>query len=90
MKMKISHVNRDGGYIYDEFSEPLDREDLPGLFRRLSKEFGRCVSKVYVGDGKPVGWVFEKRVEYDRSTETYIRETWVSLIEERYVDLEAA
>jgi hypothetical protein len=39
------------------------------LFRHLQREYGRCTSKVYVtntrtGRDWPVGWCFEKRVEY--------------------------
>lgn len=93
MKIQISHVNRDKGYIYSEYSEKLDKQSRRGLFLRLSREFGRCVSKVYVGECKPVGWVFEKRERYDDTNETYIMETWVSITEERHValdELEAA
>jgi len=90
MKLKVSHVNKDAGYIYNQYSETLDPEERVGLFRRLAREFGRCVSKCYVGDGKQVGWVFEKKVEYDRSNQSYMMETWVELIEERYVDLREA
>jgi hypothetical protein len=90
MKMHISHVNQTEGYIYSQYTETLDPDERVGLFRRLSREFGRCVSKCYVGDGKQVGWVFEKKVEYDRSRHSYMMETWVELIEERCVDLREA
>lgn len=93
MKIQISHINKDKGYIYSQYDEKLDRQDRRGLFRRLSREFGRCVSKVYVGEGTPVGWVFEKKAQYDDTNETYIMETWVSITEERHValdELEAA
>lgn len=56
------------------------------LFRQLSREYGRCISKVYVGEGKPVGWVFEKRMEYDdayriedKRERVYLRHVWVSV-----------
>ena len=74
-------------------SERIDNRDRVGLFRRLSREFGRCSSKVYVGEGTPVGWVFEKKALYDDTRETYIMETWVTITEERHValdDMEAA
>jgi len=93
MKIQISHVNRDKGYIYSKYEEKLDKQDRGCLFRRLSREFGRCSSKVYVGEGTPVGWVFEKKALYDDTRETYIMETWVTITEERHValdDLEAA
>lgn len=61
--------------------------DIGKLFQRFQKEYGKCVSHVYV-DGpneKPlsVGWVFQKRVKYDRSEETYLQEIWVSLHDEK-------
>lgn len=93
MKIQISHVNRDKGYIYSQYDEKLDHHDRGSLFRRLSREFGRCSSKVYVGEGTPVGWCFEKKARYDDARETYIMETWVTITEERHValdDLEAA
>ena len=93
MKIQISHVNRDKGYIYSKYEEKLDKQDRGCMFRRLSREFGRCSSKVYVGEGTPVGWVFEKKALYDDTRETYIMETWVTITEERHValdDLEAA
>ncbi len=59
-------------------------DTLGELFRSLSREYGRCVSRMYVGDGKPVGWVFEKRCEYDdahriqdKLARSYIRHVWV-------------
>ena len=93
MKIRISHVNRDKGYIYSKYEEKLDKQDRGCLFRRLSREFGRCSSKVYVGEGTPVGWVFEKKALYEDTRETYIMETWVTITEERHValdDMEAA
>lgn len=93
MKIQISHVNRDKGYIYSKYEEKLDKQDRGCLFRRLSREFGRCSSKVYVGEGTPVGWVFEKKALYEDTRETYIMETWVTITEERHValdDMEAA
>ncbi len=93
MKIRISHVNRDKGYIYSKYEEKLDKQDRGCLFRRLSRGFGRCSSKVYVGEGTPVGWVFEKKALYDDTNETYIMETWVTITEERHValdELEAA
>ncbi len=52
------------------------------LYKGLVKEFGRCVSRMY-NDGpkgtKCIGWVFEKRMKYDDSDETFIQQTWVSV-----------
>lgn len=66
--------------VYEAYTENRGE-----LFRSCQKEWGRCVSKVYVDktDGKveAVGWVFHKRVEYDdaRNGETYLREVWVHI-----------
>lgn len=51
------------------------------LFRFCLREFGRCVSKVYVGEKNPraIGWVFEKRVKYTDSDKTYLQEAWITL-----------
>jgi hypothetical protein len=62
------------------------RFDKPGeLYRFLVREFGRCISKMYVemkdGTSKHIGWVFQKRQKYDDSKEKYLAETWVSLHE---------
>jgi len=53
------------------------------LFRHLQKEYGRCISKLYI-DSRPdkekvVGWVFEKRTNYTDVKKTYLLETWVSI-----------
>jgi hypothetical protein len=44
--------------------------DVPGkLFRALQKEYGKCVSYVYLSTPKgdqPVGWVFEKHSKTGR------------------------
>lgn len=66
------------------------REELGQLYRSLVSEYGRCTSKVYVTtraeDGIPVGWVFQKRMEYEDARRDqpavdrfYIREVWVHL-----------
>lgn len=52
------------------------------LFRDLQREFGRCISKVYVGDGEQIGWVFQSRQRYKDSNETFIREAWVTVHDE--------
>jgi hypothetical protein len=75
--------------------------DKPGeLFRDLQKQYGRCTSRVYVGDGKPIGWVFQKKVPYtdrwSKPGEVYDQETWVTVhsgpptktVEYHYAELE--
>lgn len=69
-------------------------DNLGQLFKSLRREYGRCTSRVYVdtpdGTPDPIGWVFEKQVEYedaDRARLTgrerlYNRQVWVTY---RYV-----
>lgn len=63
--------------------------DRARLFRLCQKEYGRCTSRVYVdgptGKPKPIGWVFEKRQQYEdtgrygRPAQFFTLETWVEL-----------
>ena len=78
MQLEITHVDRKLGVRYESYSLPLEPDDLKGIFRRLSRKFGRCISKVYVGKGTPIGWVFEKKQPYyDKGY--FIQETWVTI-----------
>lgn len=78
MQLEIIHVDKDKGMRYESYSLPLEATTPKNLFRRLSREFGRCVSKVYVGEGNPIGWVFEKKQPYiDKGF--FIQETWVTI-----------
>jgi hypothetical protein len=56
--------------------------DKGKLFKHLLKEYGRCTGKVYIngphGAATPIGWVFQKRVQYDDCKETYLQEVWAS------------
>ena len=52
------------------------------LFRAVRREYGRCISRVYVdraNDAKPIGWVFERRAKYDDCNQTYLQHTWVTI-----------
>jgi hypothetical protein len=56
------------------------------LFKSLQKEYGRCISKVYIDQvNEPlnplhVGWVFLKKEEYeDVRGQYFLRETWIDL-----------
>lgn len=70
---------------YGESEELKAHTDNIGhLFRDLQKDNGRCVGKIYVDtrEGtKQTGWVFLKRKKYTDCNETYLCETWVSLLE---------
>jgi hypothetical protein len=65
--------------IFETFTD-----DIGELFTSLQKEYGRCISKVYYdlpdGGAKAVGWVFQKRKEYDDCKDTFLLHTWVEVI----------
>jgi hypothetical protein len=78
-KSKNWNIGNSGQY------EPFT-DDLGMLYRHLQKEYGRCISKIYIDtkDGaKPVGWVFEKKVRYSDCDDTYLQEAWVTLYESK-------
>lgn len=81
MYLKITHVNMSKGFRYADYTRPVDPEDTTKkkLFASLMKDYGRPISKVYVGETTPipVGWVFQKRETYDDCNETFLQETWV-------------
>ena len=74
--------------LEDTIFDP-DSDTLYGdIFRDSQKEYGRCVSKVYVETSdkvKHIGWVFEKKLPYDgdadRYDHSYIQEVWVTLLD---------
>lgn len=68
--------------IVDWYETKFRNDELRPLLRSLSKGFGRIRSmwRDKPGGGRQqVGWVFEKRVAYDDSKETYLREVWVEV-----------
>lgn len=82
-----SFVNRTKGYrIHDSEIHDSDEDNVGRLYKSLSREYGRCVSKVFVdrqGKTKAVGWVFEKKMRYDDARgndpdDYYVREVWVT------------
>lgn len=86
-------INATRGYQFGN-SEPYEpyTDNVGCLFKDMQKEYGRCVSKVYIDreDGvTAVGWVFQKTMEYEdarrdqrKEERQYIREVWVNLYEE--------
>lgn len=90
--IKETFVNETRGHMIgeSEWYEPFT-DSRKRLFRECQRDYGRCVSAMYValadGSGKPVGWVFQRRMEYEdsgrygRKPEFYIREVWVELRE---------
>lgn len=86
MFIEENWINRTEGYrigdsgIYEPYTD-----NLKTLFQYYQREYGRCVSSVYVdtieGKAKKIGWVFEQKARYEDTGEFYIRETWVTLHE---------
>lgn len=70
-----SHIIFDGAW-YKPYTKHIGQ-----LFKSLQKEFGRCISKVYVDDAdgytRHKGWCFQKRGQYTDSKEWYLHEVWV-------------
>jgi hypothetical protein len=86
------YVDRNKGHVYsvvDWYETRFDDGQLRDLLRFCSKTFGRVRSmwRDKPGGGRAqVGWVFEKRVEYEDVSKTrparertYLRETWVEV-----------
>lgn len=81
-----SHLNKSENYSMGEsltYESSFDSTDgIKYIFGQLQKEFGRCVSKVFVDTKtgtQQIGWVFEKQDEYEDTKKPFIHETWVSL-----------
>jgi hypothetical protein len=83
LEIKETHVNESKGYCFSEteWHTPFTT-DIGHLYRSLQGEYGRCISYVYNtvnGATVPIGWVFQKRLQYEDSPEFYIRESWVMI-----------
>jgi len=64
-----------------DYYEPYT-DNIGKLFLNFQREYGRCVSKVYIdtlGGAKPIGWVFQKLRKYTDCNEHYLAETWITL-----------
>ena len=91
-------INADRGNLFHSDKRYVEDASIGELFRTMSREHGRCISKVFVdrpdGSAQHVGWVFQKRERYEDTGEPYLRETWVSVLERpdeiirHYADLE--
>lgn len=82
--VRETFVNETRGYRFGETpAYETYTDDLGRLFRDMQREYGRCVSSMYVDkrDGRTVqtGWVFSKRMQYEDCDETYTREVWVEV-----------
>ena len=77
------YVNATEGYLIGN-NEPYEsRYDTLGeVYRACVREFGRCISKVYVdgnGAAHPIGWIFQKTAHYEDTKEPFLQEVWVTL-----------
>jgi len=86
--IRETFINADEGYVFGE-SEPYEAwTDEPGrLFRTMQREYGRCVSSIYIDPpegGPPIrcGWVFQGKQRYEDTNEPYTREVWVHLYDQ--------
>ena len=79
-------VNATEGYQWGD-SGPYETftADLGELFRAMRREYGRCVSRIYVDqEGSApiaVGWVFQKRAKYEDTGKPYLQETWITVLD---------
>jgi hypothetical protein len=80
--MSESYINETRGYIIHDsgWYEPYT-DDIGRLYKSCQQEYGRCISHVYFDTTNgivPVGWVFQKRVDYtDKGS--YLQSVWVSV-----------
>jgi hypothetical protein len=86
--IKISYVDATRNVRYGD--DWLAAKDCIGgsttgdLYRAMRREYGRCISRVYIdtnGQTLPIGWVFVSRQRYDDTREPYRREIWIMLHE---------
>ena len=86
MLISETYINATEGFQYGS-ADPYEpfTDDIGELFRALSREYGRCTSKVYIngpdGNAQAIGWVFQKRIQYEDCTKTYLAERWIVLHE---------
>lgn len=94
MKILESHVQEDndgkryvmGENVIDVADTVFDEDHSPGnIYRWCLREYGRCTGKVYIDTVEHgtvhVGWVFQKREKYEDCNETFLHETWISLLD---------
>ena len=82
MLISETYVNATEGYQLGDSGEyePFT-QNIGELFRSCQKQFGKCISKLFIGEGRQMGWVFQKLTQYEDCKEKYLQETWVSLLE---------
>jgi hypothetical protein len=83
MLVTEEYLNRTENYMIGD-SGPYEpyTDNLKELFNTYQRQFGRCISKVYIdiqNQAKAIGWVFQKLEKYEDTHEPYLMETWVTL-----------
>jgi hypothetical protein len=76
----VNATERHGAGESDVYDTAFD--EIGELYRQCVKMHGRCVGKVYIDRDdkvKAVGWVFQKRTQYEDSRDTFLLETWVTV-----------
>ena len=74
------YVNKTKGYLVGDSGVFMSRfETKSEVYKYCLKEHGKCLGKVYVGEGTHVGWIFQKLVKYEDCNEKYLQEVWVTL-----------
>jgi len=82
-----SWTNETEGCLMGESNEYESFTDnVKELFQKMQGLYGRCISACYIDlNGKPkkIGWVFEMKVNYENTNESYIHHTWISIKEKK-------
>lgn len=85
------HINKTENYSYGENETPLEDttiKNLKDLYHYGLKEFGKCISKAYIdkkdGASQHIGYVFQKKRQYEDTKEFYLAESWLSI--EHYIE----
>lgn len=85
-EIKETWTNETCGYHLGDsgWYEPYT-DNIATLFRSLQREYGRCVSRVYVdtpdGESDAIGWYFEKTLPYEDARskhDVFVRGCWVT------------
>ena len=92
MHANITMINSDRKLRFSEFKQKMPPNTTKTeLYHQMMKEYGRPISKVYVGeqpkDIMAVGWVFQKRVPY-ADHGTFLQETWVTVEDTQAVNID--
>ena len=89
--IKTTHINKDQNCVTSEYDYPLEDsiiDNLKDLYHFGLKEYGKCISKIYIDDkqGNPshIGYMFVKKMKYEDCNEYFLCETWLSL--EHYIE----